>query len=335
MNSLLRAGGLRGYESLMQGLGTDPRPLLERHGLSSEMLADPETLVSLNAALMLLEESAGVTNCPDFGLRLSQSQDPTDLGLLAVVIQNSGTIAQAIADSSRYLFLHSPAFKITMIEKSPLLPGSSSLRFDMHLPLNIPQAQGLEQSIGRIFRMAQAFANRNIRIRGVSFPHAPISEKRVYRRYFGVPVYFSQAFAGIHAEHSELQAELKSSNSVIHRLALDYIDKNIAPVASGLSERVRQTLLLTMGTGKGTKAEIASILKMHPRTLQRHLHGEGENFEIIREDVYKAAALRFLRDSDLPLKQIASLLGFSEHSSLTRACNRWFSASPAQIRASK
>jgi len=72
---------------------------------------------------------------------------------------------------------------------------------------------------------------------------------------------------------------------------------------------------------------------MHPRTLQRQLKEEKITFEEIREEVYKNATLRYLRDTTIPLKQLAGALGFSEQSALSRACERWFNESPSKIRA--
>ena len=40
-----------------------------------------------------------------------------------------------------------------------------------------------------------------------------------------------------------------------------------------------------------------------------------------------------LREARIPLKHVASLLGYSEPSALSRSCRRWFGASPREIRA--
>jgi len=333
MSALVRAGGLTGYETLMQSLGVDPLPLLQRHGITPTMLVDVDALIPLHATLDLLEESAAVARCTDLGLRLCRNQDPSVLGLLAIVIQNAPTVAQAIADCSRYLFLHSTAFEIALDTTSPLFADSALLRFDIRLPVPIPRRQGLDQSIGLMFRTAQILSAGKLRFRAVSLPHRPLADEKVYRRFFGVPVYFSQPYAGLHAHYDDLQADLTTGNPAVRQLALDYIARHITPRTLGVADRVRQILERTLGTIKGTKTEVADLLGIHPRTLQRHLNHEGKSFETLREEVYKAAALRYLCETNLPLKQLAGALGFSEQSAFTRACGRWFSASPSQIRA--
>lgn len=94
----------------------------------------------------------------------------------------------------------------------------------------------------------------------------------------------------------------------------------------------RSTVVRTMGANAGTKADIAALLSMHARTLQRRLRGDGSTFEAICEDVYKETTLRLLRETDIPLKQLAGALGYAEQSVLTRSCNRWFRTSPSRIR---
>jgi len=71
---------------------------------------------------------------------------------------------------------------------------------------------------------------------------------------------------------------------------------------------------------------------MHPRTLQRRLADEGTVLEDLRDAVRRELAERYLAEPGMPLLRIAELLGYSEASALTRACNRWFGMSPRALR---
>jgi AraC-like DNA-binding protein len=71
---------------------------------------------------------------------------------------------------------------------------------------------------------------------------------------------------------------------------------------------------------------------MHPRTLQRRLQAEGGSFDTIKDSVRRDIALRFLKQTSVPLIRIARMLGYSETSALCRSCHRWFGSSPNQIR---
>jgi AraC-like DNA-binding protein len=333
MTSVVRAGALKGYIALMRELGADPRPVLERNDIDPDQLQDPESLISLSNTARLLEESSAVTECPDFGLRLAAHQDSQNLlGPLAIAIQNAPTIEQALTDASRYLFFHSPAYEVVLEEHSPLFADCATLHFAIRIEGFLPQRQLLDGCLGYTFVLSRMMTGGEFRLRGVSLPHTPSAPKAVYRRFFNATVEFEQPYAGLHVDHDLLRADLRSANPMLRQLAIDYIAKRCPPRAHSTSDRVRHALTRTLGAGRGTKKEIAELFNMHPRTLQRRLEAEDVTFEGIREDVYKTATLRFLRETDIPLKQLAGALGFSEQSALTRSCARWFGTSPSRIR---
>ena len=77
---------------------------------------------------------------------------------------------------------------------------------------------------------------------------------------------------------------------------------------------------------------VASVVGLHPRTLQRRLREEGTTFEEIKDGVRRDVALRCLRQRHIPLIRVAEILGYSETSVLSRSCYRWFARSPRQLR---
>jgi AraC-like DNA-binding protein len=72
---------------------------------------------------------------------------------------------------------------------------------------------------------------------------------------------------------------------------------------------------------------------MHPRTLQRRLREEGHSFESLKDALRRDITLQFLKRKRMPLIHVAEALGYSEVSTLSRSCYRWFSVSPRQLRA--
>ena len=317
----------------MAELGANPRPVLERNGVEPDLLRDAESMISLSATARLLEDSAATTKCPDFGLRLVGREQSGDLlGPLAIAILNAPTLEQALTDASRYLFFHSPAYDFVLDEHSPLFEDCATLHFAIRASEFLPQRQLIDGCLGYTFVLSRLMAGRQFRVRGVSLPHTPVAPEAVYRRFFDAPVHFGQPYAGLHVDRDVLRADLKSADPMLRQLAIDYIAQRCPPRVHTMADRVRHALTRTMGTGRATKKGIAALFAMHPRTMQRRLEDEGVTFEAIREDVYKNAALHFLRESDIPLTQLAGALGFSEQSALSRSCTRWFGTSPSHVR---
>lgn len=317
----------------MRQLGADPTRLLERYRIDEAALADEDALLSLRAVVHLLEASAAETHCDDFGLRMSHRQDISVLGPLAIVMQNAPTVRAAMNDASRYMFVHSPGLVVSLHEVSTLAgPDCAELRFELGLSGQPAQRQTFDLCIGDIHHMIQLLGGEQYGLRSVALPHTPLAPVSVYRRFFGAPVLTDQLNGGLHFERSTLDTDLRTVNHSIRRLAMDYLTQQFGSPAQTLSARVHQALRRTLGTPQNGKAAIAALLGLHPRTLQRHLKQEGNSYEAIRERVLQDAALRYLRETRIPMSQLADLLGFSEQSAMTRSCRRWFGQTPSSIR---
>ena len=77
---------------------------------------------------------------------------------------------------------------------------------------------------------------------------------------------------------------------------------------------------------------MAALLEITPRTLQRRLRDEGRSFKQVLDALRRDLAPVYLADPGLSSLDIASLLGFAEQSSFTRACKEWTGHTPTQYR---
>jgi AraC-like DNA-binding protein len=330
MSSVLRAGALRGFPSLARELGVDPEPLLRRRGIDPQALAAPESLVSLEATADVMEDLARASGHGDVGLRLTDHQGPAVVGPLAIALLNAKTPAQALADAARYLFVQSPAYELTVEDPGPL--GSALVRFDVHVDARRPRRQLVDGVLSTAWRLAQAVAGDGLRLDAVWLPHTPAAPASTYTRFFGGPVAFSQPFAGLHVPRSFLSLDLARADPLLRSTALEYLSAQAPPPDRQLADRVRHALRRTLGAGPGTRAQIADLLYVHPRTLHRALAREGTTFEALRDEVYADALLHHLRDTDVPLGQLAGVLGYSDQAAITRACRRWLGDTPGRVR---
>nr|WP_277424802.1 helix-turn-helix domain-containing protein [Pseudomonas chlororaphis] len=62
------------------------------------------------------------------------------------------------------------------------------------------------------------------------------------------------------------------------------------------------------------------------------MQAEGTHFEAIKESVRQELALQYLRETSVPLSQIADNLGYPEQPAFTRSCKRWFGQTPSSFR---
>ncbi|MEE4010686.1 helix-turn-helix domain-containing protein [Roseibium sp. FZY0029] len=96
--------------------------------------------------------------------------------------------------------------------------------------------------------------------------------------------------------------------------------------------RIANEVAASLSTGACTLPLISSKLGMSQRAVQRLLEREGTSFRQLSEEVRRSAAERYLLGTDMPMKEIAYLLGFSELSTFSRAVKTWFGVSPKKVR---
>jgi AraC-like DNA-binding protein len=335
MTAMVRSSGLQGYAGLMHQLGCDPGPLLKRHRISLESLADEDALVSLRSGVQLLEASAVETGCPDFGLRMAQLQDVSVLGPLAIVLQNAANVRTAWGYVSTHLFVHSPGLVLSVHDASSLIDGAAEMAIEIRLPRLPAQRQTIDLCLGDIHRITRLLAAQRYRLHAVTLPHAPLAQLSVYSRFFDAPVFTEQPRAALHIARETLDADLLDANPSLRQITEDYVARHFRAPGESVSARVRLALRRTLGTPRGNKADVADLLGIHPRTLHRYLAAERTTFEAIREETRKEVALHYLRETRIPLSQLADLLGFSEQSALSRSCRRWFGGTPSALRNQK
>ena len=332
MTAMVRASGIRGYATVMRGLGADPLPLLHRYRIPPEALDDEETLLSLRAVTYLLEASSAETGCADLGLRIAQTQDIGILGPLGVVIQNAATPEDALRYASRYLFTHSPGMSLTINHPSPLIDGAFEIVFEIRLSGHPVQRQNIDLCLGTMHRNTRLLLGQQYRLKAVTLPHAPIAPLSTYRRFFGAPVIANQERAALHPDSATWPTSLQGGNPALRQITEDYLSRHFRVPGDSVSSRVRLALRGMLGTPQANKVDIAAMLAIHPRTLHRRLEDEGTGFEIIKEELRSEMALQYLRQTKIPLGQLSALLGFPEQSAFTRSCKRWFGKTPSAIR---
>jgi AraC-like DNA-binding protein len=127
-----------------------------------------------------------------------------------------------------------------------------------------------------------------------------------------------------------------SADPHLNNLLTKYCEEALAhrePDRTTLRASVEKAMAPLLPHGKARAAEIARRIGMSHRTLARKLASEGLTFSEISEKLKADLARHYLRDGDLPISQIAWLLGYREVSAFTHAYKRWTGMTPRQSRA--
>ena len=328
MTSLVRNSALNGFSGLARQLGGEPERLLAACEIALDIETREEAFLPYRRLIRLLETCARQLACPDFGMRLADRQGIEILGPLAVAIRHADTVAEAIEQSARYLHVFNPGQRMTVRTSGSDL----CLRFEIVLENVLAARQARERALVFVKRLTEMGGDAPAPTR-VLFADSRLAPLPVYRRILGnAPLCFEAGECGLDIDAAAMQTSLRRSNRHIRAMASAYMqqvgDAREQPVSVRLREIIRR--LLPMGRAHIDAA--AEYLHMNRRTLQRRLVDEGSSFSVQLEFVRRELAANYLAEHDMPLSQVAALLGYTEQSALNRACRRWFAATPRAYR---
>jgi AraC-like DNA-binding protein len=324
------ADTLRFFPELVTELGGDPTALLTTAGITVAALADGSCRVGYRLIANLLEDAASALDRQDFGLLLATRQGGGGVfGPMGVAMRNSNTLGDALD----YVRLHSHAHSLAArvrFERDPL-DHSVFVAHDVLVERLPNRSQAMEQFLLLAHLNAAEITGGRARVRKVCFRHRPLSSPTRYRAYFGCEAHFDQRADGVMFADSDLRQRTIDPSASAYRAVTALIDAEFDPTQP-VRARVRGVILQFVGTPDCTNDRIAAELALHPRTLHRHLRSEGTSFHEIKDEVRRDLALYCLEQTDLDLTRIAERIGYSEHSVLTRSCQRWFAEVPSRLR---
>lgn len=329
--AMVRVDSLRKFSEVVTRLGGDANALLAKVQIDPAILNNRHAVIPYRSLVLILERAAAELRCPDFGMRLATAQGGVKvLGPLEFAMCNSRTLREAFRYCADHIQVYSTASHMRVMAGQA--PGALFYHLEILLGRLPPHPQSVERALLLTNDIARIITHGKVQAREVWIAHEPLSPPEKYREYFGTEVRFGQSMDGLVFTESDLDLPIPNVDPQIYELSTDFIENRFPSADAVLSPRVRTIVERLLLEGDCTYNGVASTLGMHPRTLQRRLRSEGESVESIKDGVRRDIALRYLKQSSMPLIRVAKLLGYSETSALSRSCYRWFSLSPRQLR---
>ncbi|MEB7642469.1 AraC family transcriptional regulator [Acinetobacter pittii] len=96
----------------------------------------------------------------------------------------------------------------------------------------------------------------------------------------------------------------------------------------GQVKQVAEKLLLNGNIDALKVGQVAHIMSMSERTLQRYLALDHTSFTLLVDSLKKEHALKLLAQNNMSIEKVALMLGYAETSHFTRAFKRWMGMTP-------
>lgn len=289
--------------------------------------------VEASLAFRFLGEVHEFTESADIGLLFYRHARPDFFGVPGYSLMSSPTIKIALERLAKYSPIIVDSISIALSESkenftiTALLNGTPSN--------NVPQYI-FDAAAAVILGLINWLAHpKKIQPTVVELPYPKPAVTTSLEILFGDCIKYDSQYLSLSFHQDVKNAQVYTSNIALEDIHCRYADALLAERLDGsLTEKVCSALFAGYASGKILSLkDVSSALEISNRTLQKLLESEGVSFSGLHEKLMKDFAIKLFANPELSLKKIASTLGFSQQSSLNKACQRWFGSSPSQLRA--
>ena len=309
----------------------DATAILNEVGAKPEQVYDDTIRLEVSKQIKILELVSEELQDGLLGFHLARSFDLREIGLIYYVIASSERLAEALLNAKRYCSIVNEGFRILMRQDDRKL----SITLDY---VNIERQSDRHQiefwlvTMVRICRKVTdtRLAPRHLRIR-----HRRNEMPAEFKNFFGCDVEFGADRDEIVLPASVASLPIVGRDNYLNDLLRQYAEAALAnrpKERATLRSAVEGVLPQLLPHAKGSTSNVAKQLGVSTRTLSRKLQEEGVAFTTILDETRAALAKSYLAERELPVSQIAWLLGYSEVSSFTHAFKRWTGRTPQQFR---
>lgn len=308
------------------------RELLPKVGIAPDISFKPEVMIPLRSVIELYEHLSRELKNDAVGVIVGSMAPIGAPGVFDYTALSAPTLEVALNNWVRFHSMISDGFSLKY-----KIDGDNCVlewEFNEFLGQNT-QFMGLAEAF-IASRLRYILGNDTVAITG-KFQHSKPNQLQVYENLIGTELHFDQPSYQLLFPKSFLPCKPPCSEpnlyTIIEQAALNEI-KNIELKSDELFS-ITQEIGNAIKAGKVSINIVANEIGMSPRSLQRILEMSGTTFSQLTDDIPKSMAQRYLLETEIPLNEIAFLLGYSEPSVFSRAGKIWFGVSPKEYRKKK
>lgn len=330
----LRMAPLLRVPSLLAEFGLDAGTIITEAGLAPSLFGDPENIIAFADLGRLLALCAERSRCPHFGHLVGNQAGLDVLGLIGQLARQAPDVGAALNSVILYLHLHDrgavPALwlcedrvVVAYIVYQPEIPGIEQI-YDAALAIT--------------YNIIQTLCDPGFQAIEVRLSRPRPADVEPYRRFYRARMRFDAERTAVVFAANWLRHPLDGADALLHQQLLQMIAFLDAQGTDDLVGHLRRVLrrILIQGAAPGdtSLAHIARLFALHRRTLNRRLRALGTSFKALIEEARYDVARQLLRDTSLPITDVAASLEYADAAAFTRAFKRWSGVSPGTWRAS-
>ena len=293
-------------------------------------ISDPDDRIPFAQLVDLYEKAAQLTGDNNFGLHVGESVDLKVFDVVGYSALNSPTLGDACARVARYHSIWTDGATFTL-ETS----GETSAIVYRYLDETISEhRQDSEMTLATVATLCRKMVSPKFTPTAIEFQHDAPTDIAEHQRLFRCPIKFNARSNKLHFPSSYLSIPIEKADASLCALLDRHAEELLAkfPPRDSVVDQVRSIIASEFRGGDPSLEHVADQLRLTPRTLQRKLQELGTSHNELLEQMRRQLAMRYLREREMAICEVAYLLGFSESSSFHRAFKRWTGLTPREFR---
>ncbi|MGB7739202.1 MAG: AraC family transcriptional regulator ligand-binding domain-containing protein [Steroidobacteraceae bacterium] len=325
-----RIAAYRRLPEVLAGLGVELRDVMDAAGLPAGIFDDPDTLVAYADLGRLMEVSAQLSNCDHIALLMAQGIRLADMGLAGEVAFCGENAGDGLQRFVRYFTLQNTAATLNLITSDGLTRFLYAIAGHKMVDTRHFQLGALTVA----FNVLQDLCGPKWLPAAVTIASKAPSNLRPCQNFFRAPLSFNSDQSAIFFESHWLDRPLPQADPSVRAQIESRARERQAALMTDFPATVRRLLRKQVVHGECSMDCVAAICGVHRRALHRMLQRHGVLFSEILESVQSEVACQLLRDTGMPVQQIAESLRYSSAANFATAFRHWTGVTPTEYRRS-
>lgn len=311
--------------------GVETRDLVAGLGLDPDGSIDPAQMVPSDAyyrffATLAERDPTGL----ELALRIGASMRSDEYGAFGLAWKSAPDLQGSYTRSERYGQVLGSAEKYTLEKTSE----GALFNLDKAGDGSLGMCLSNEASLSAVVKISQEVSSEPFMPLAIFFKHPARGEVSVFEEHFGCPVHFNSGRDALLVNAAALLVPNKLGDPMIAQFFDRHLEQELAAYENDddLGRKVRRAVSQALSAGVPSLSEIAAVLGLGARTLQRRLAEKQYSFQGLVDQARRDLAQQLLKETDYSLAEVAFLTGFSEQSAFTRAFKRWSGQTPRSYR---
>jgi len=312
--------------------GKNVAGVLSRAGLAVEVANDPTNRLEVQAQIKVLELAAQELQDDLFGFHLARSFDLREIGLVYYVMASSEQLVDALRNCERYSKINNEAVRLHLT-----LGRTAAIALDYVNIDRLSDRHHLEFWLVTLVRICRQVTDSRLAPHHLKVRHFRTDPPAELKSFFGTSIEFGADADEISFSVGIASLPIVQRDVYLNKLLRRYAEEALAcrpERRTSLRSKVEEKTSKLLPHGNAGTSHVARQLGMSSRTLSRKLRDAGLTFGEILDELRAALAKRYLNDLELPISEVAWLLGYREVSSFTHAFKRWTGMTPRRFRSS-